>query len=273
MKEKSSVNDYMNRPIPELKALDWAEVAAQDLEDCGEELVPASLIPEKVLVRPQYFIQGLKSAAPECYVRRGVLSRLIDAASRLPRGYKLVLLDAWRPVELQQELFDMFVDELRVDFPGKTDRQIKMLALNFVALPSSDSQNPSPHSTGGAVDLSIADADGVLLNMGTEFDDTSDRSFTRYFEERLQNGSKPGETELEALRNRRLLFHVMIEAGFTNFPNEWWHFDYGDKVWACMKPGADRGKAVYGSTSIKARWRKQAARLERTVNNHNEMRA
>ena len=24
----------------------------------------------------------------------------------------------------------------------------------------------------------------------------------------------------------------MLQAGFTNLPTEWWHFDYGNKFWA-----------------------------------------
>jgi len=24
----------------------------------------------------------------------------------------------------------------------------------------------------------------------------------------------------------------MHSAGFSNFPGEWWHFSYGDRVWA-----------------------------------------
>lgn len=32
--------------------------------------------------------------------------------------------------------------------------------------------------------------------------------------------------------NRRLLYKIMTEAGFTNLPSEWWHYDYGDRFWA-----------------------------------------
>ena len=26
----------------------------------------------------------------------------------------------------------------------------------------------------------------------------------------------------------------MLEAGFTNLPSEWWHFEYGDKNWSAV---------------------------------------
>ncbi|KAG0505300.1 MAG: D-alanyl-D-alanine dipeptidase [Candidatus Udaeobacter sp.] len=36
---------------------------------------------------------------------------------------------------------------------------------------------------------------------------------------------------MEALRNRRLLYWIMREAGFANYPYEWWHFDWGTQFW------------------------------------------
>ena len=32
--------------------------------------------------------------------------------------------------------------------------------------------------------------------------------------------------------NRDLLCKVMGFAGFTQLPTEWWHFSYGDQIWA-----------------------------------------
>jgi hypothetical protein len=34
----------------------------------------------------------------------------------------------------------------------------------------------------------------------------------------------------------------MTEVGFTNFPAEWWHFDYGDEKWGLFTDNAP----VYG---------------------------
>ena len=57
--------------------------------------------------------------------------------------------------------------------------------------------------------------------------------------------------ELRALGNRRLLYHVMVSAGFTNYPDEWWHFDYGNQNWALM---SGRKAAVYGRGVPALRW-------------------
>ena len=43
--------------------------------------------------------------------------------------------------------------------------------------------------------------------------------------------------------NRRLLYTAMTAVGFTNYPEEWWHYDYGDLFWAAMT-GKD---ALYAS--------------------------
>jgi D-alanyl-D-alanine dipeptidase len=77
--------------------------------------------------------------------------------------------------------------------------------------------------------LTIVDEQGKPLDMGTEFDSFKETAHTAYFEK--QNGK-----QAEAIReNRRLLYHVMTAAGFTNLPTEWWHYDYGDRFWAYYK--------------------------------------
>ncbi|WP_395142979.1 M15 family metallopeptidase, partial [Armatimonas sp.] len=44
--------------------------------------------------------------------------------------------------------------------------------------------------------------------------------------------------------NRRTLYGAMIEAGFVNYPNEWWHFEFGTRRWA---GGRGMKVALYGS--------------------------
>ena len=96
---------------------------------------------------------------------------------------------------------------------------------------------PAVHSTGGAVDLTIVGPDGETLEMGTGFDEFNDATWTYAFEP----DSGTGLVNDEARDNRRLLYNVMTEVGFTNLPSEWWHFDYGDGMWAQLK----NGNAIY----------------------------
>ncbi|WP_197281963.1 M15 family metallopeptidase [Dethiosulfatarculus sandiegensis] len=239
------------KPMPSLKP---GEVAQHPIRENGEKLVPASLIPEKILARPEYFLQGLAHSLPECLVREGVLKRLIKAANLLPKGFKLVLLDTYRPVELQKLLFDKYLEEIRQKRPGAGHEELMKLTQRFVALPRSDKGSPSPHLTGGAVDLTICDDQGMVLEMGAGFDETTFRSFTRYLEEKLENKDPLSPDQETALKNRRLLYHVMTAAGFTNLPNEWWHFNYGNQPWACRVSAKGFAPAVYGPARPDFRW-------------------
>ena len=60
--------------------------------------------------------------------------------------------------------------------------------------------------------------------MGTEFDSFSITAHTAYFED-IAAGT-------QIRNNRRILYHAMIRAGFSNLPTEWWHFDYGNRFWS-----------------------------------------
>ncbi|MEJ0059268.1 MAG: M15 family metallopeptidase [Terricaulis sp.] len=77
---------------------------------------------------------------------------------------------------------------------------------------------PAPHATGGAVDLTIVWDDGAPLWMGSLFDDATSLAGTDRFERDTDDFSFSHE---EARANRRLLYWLMIEAGFSNHPDEW----------------------------------------------------
>jgi D-alanyl-D-alanine dipeptidase len=240
-------------PIPQIKTPDWEKIFACRIEENGDPLVPASLIPERILAWPHYYHMGLADAVPECYVRKDVLRRLVAASMNLPKGTKLVILDAWRPVVLQQAFFETLIEELHQTHPHASQRELETMATAFVAHPNACEQRPSPHLTGGAVDLTLVDEDGILMEMGTEFDETVSASYTRYYEEKIERGEISSDAEWRYARNRRMLFHAMTAAGFTNFANEWWHFDYGNQLWAFNTHIVD-AVVVYGVAAIHKRW-------------------
>ena len=242
---------YKDMPILEPRPFSWKASRLVPIEECGEPLVPASLVPEKILSRPQYFLHRIEGAVPECYVRKTVLARLLEAASLLPSGYRFVLLDAWRPRQVQTTLFQKFRFELREKMPLLDDQEITTLATQFVSPPSLNPTSPSPHVTGGAVDLTLVDETGCCLPMGTAFDETKDRSLTNYFERKLASKERLEGEEMEFLRNRRVLYGVMTRAGFTNYPEEWWHYEYGNQNWALLK---GEGAAIYGVAEPAFRW-------------------
>ena len=222
----------------------WEDVHAVPIEESGDELVPLSLAPERILVRPAYFFGGVPGTLPECYARAEIYQRLLHAASLLPCGIRMIVLDAWRSTHVQQILFDQCLDVLRENSPEKKESEIHALATRFVARPSVDAAAPSPHATGGAVDVTLATTDGTLLDFGSPFDYPGERSFLRYFEDRAEGAPLNGK-EGNVLHNRRMLFAVMAEAGFVNYHAEWWHFEYGTQRWALLK---DIPKAFFGAS-------------------------
>ncbi|HLH24563.1 MAG TPA: M15 family metallopeptidase [Chloroflexota bacterium] len=215
-----------DRPIPPLdEPTGWRGVAARE---CGEPLVALTdYAPDRIAVDARYHAAGYPGALPDCYARVGVARRLAAAAALLPAGWRLVVFDAWRPQTVQRHLFDRYLADLRREQPEASDAALRALAARYVAPPSADAAHPSPHATGGVVDLSLLDASGALVPMGTAFDAFEARAYTRYFEERREADEPLTLAEEGCLRNRRILFHALRRVGFTNYPAEWWHYEYG----------------------------------------------
>ena len=98
----------------------------------------------------------------------------------------------------------------------------------FWAAPSLDPATPPPHSTGAALDITLVDYMGKILNMGSEIDQISPRSYPNYFEH------SSDQIEKEYHQNRLILSQIMLLTGFQQHPNEWWHFSLGDQLWAWL---------------------------------------
>ena len=83
---------------------------------------------------------------------------------------------------------------------------------------------PPPHSTGAAVDVTLVDALGAVVDMGSAIDEISVRSFPDHFVGTIEGNRFD--------QNRQLLNVVMTSAGFVRHHHEWWHFSWGDQLWA-----------------------------------------
>jgi D-alanyl-D-alanine dipeptidase len=89
-----------------------------------------------------------------------------------------------------------------------------------------DPARGSIHSFGMAVDVTIADANGRELDMGTPFDCLDERSHPSLEEGLLMTGAiLPAHVE-----NRALLRGAMGACGWLGISTEWWHFDCGDRL-------------------------------------------
>jgi len=165
----------------------------------------------------------LRYATPDNFVGRDLYSPIDcawlhrDAAAALEKAvawlaaqcpdHHLLVLDALRPQRVQQQLWDALQGtEL----------------LGYIAEPS----RGSIHSFGMALDITIVGPDGRELNMGTGFDDLSERSHPALELALLEKG----DITEEHVEHRRLLRAAMFQAGFFGINSEWWHFDCGDRV-------------------------------------------
>ena len=181
----------------------------------------------KIKVNMQYKAANLNGSIDTAYVRKMVADMLVKAQSLLPEGYAFEILDTWRPYEVQLSLFNAYKDDLlksNPDWAKLPEEELIKKVCEFVSYPDKSKRLSFVHSSGGAVDLTILDDKGERLDMGTEFDDFTDKAYTAWFEE-----NRGDET---VIRNRRLLCNVMTAVGFTNYPAEWWHYDFGDLFWA-----------------------------------------
>ncbi len=145
--------------------------------------------PDNVTGKPIY-------ANARCYLHPDAAA-LLDRAAGLasPLGLSLKIFDAYRPPEAQWALWNAFPNP------------------EFVA----DPRRGSPHSRGVAVDLTLVDAAGRELEMGTPFDDFTPAS---------HHGSLA--VPVEAQRNRALLLGLMTASGWDFYRNEWWHYQLFD---------------------------------------------
>ena len=163
--------------------------------------------------------------------RSGAADRLARAEKLLPAGLRLLVVEAYRPLELQRKYFDGYHEELAQLNPDYTPEQLRTAASRYVSPPEL-----APHSAGAAIDLTLCDDEGRELDMGTPMNATPEESGGKCYTE--AEGLTP-----EAVKNRAILVEAMHAAGFANYPTEWWHFSYGDRYWALM---SHRAEGIYG---------------------------
>lgn len=147
-------------------------------------------------------------AVNRCLLRRAVADKLVRAQAWLDvqaRGHVLMLKDCYRPASIQRRMFELV-------------RNTKQ--RGYVSDP--DVPPGGVHTYGAAVDVTLADAAGNELDMGTPHDFMGRLAQPRYEEDFV----RAGKLTAQQVQNRRLLRRAMLEGGdFRTIKNEWWHFD------------------------------------------------
>jgi len=109
------------------------------------------------------------------------------------QGFRIKVWDAYRPEYAQIALWEA---------SGKDPQ--------YVANPYT---NPSLHTHGVAVDITLVHLNGSPAKMPTRFDDFSKRAATNFY-----------HTDPIVRRNLAILKAAMRKAGFQYIYAEWWHF-------------------------------------------------
>ncbi len=233
-----------------MKIKPWNKIK---INECHEPLIS---IPQSVfrLTPHPYMSLGapyLKGEDP-WVLRKSVLKRLIDAQqylSGINPHLQLALFDAWRPICVQSFMFNYTVQETcksrGIDINNLSEKttitEIIGEVGNFWAKPTYNSSTPPPHSTGAAIDLTLADMSGNPLDMGGAIDFIGAQSRPDYYEKEFL---RIPCSEYQVFHERRsLLSSVMGKAGFAQHPSEWWHFSYGDQLWSLF---SKQSYAIYG---------------------------
>lgn len=207
--------------------------------ECGEPLIEIPL--ELFAVESPHPYKKLGAPYGEhspYYLRQSVIKNLIQAQNYLNflhPNWRIQIFDGYRPVSVQQFMVDysfaQAVQErgLSEAVLSPNQRQAIWEAVYEIwAVPSLDKKTPPPHSTGAAVDVTLVDDVGQIVNMGSPIDEMSERSHPDYY----ANSNHPEAQHYHL--HRQILRDVMLKAGFQRNPKEWWHFSLGDQMWAWL---------------------------------------
>ena len=143
---------------------------------------------------PDNFLKQAVYDCGECYLRKSTAEALVKANEAFKQlGYRIKLFDCYRPLSVQKKMWKIL--------PG----------THYVANPAKGSK----HNRGAAVDLTLVDAQGKELNMGTPFDFFGKEAHHTYTEH-----------PKEVLENRKLLKETLDKYNFKSIYSEWWHYEY-----------------------------------------------
>ncbi|CAD0009265.1 M15 family metallopeptidase [Flavobacterium chungangense] len=139
------------------------------------------------------FLKAKVYDCAECFLRLKTVKALIAANKEfMNKGYRIKLYDCYRPLSIQKKMWEI------VSNP------------EYVA----DPKKGSIHNRGGAVDISIVDAGGKEVDMGTPFD---------FFG--IQASHNYTKLSKKVISNRKFLRKIMAKNGFNSFDSEWWHYN------------------------------------------------
>ena len=197
------------------------------------EMLPSDILRSKPIIEcnePMVCLTssiGLYLNGEVMYCRFSVAEKLKRVGKVLySKGLGLYIYELYRSPEQQQARFQETCRFLQNTISD--EKELEIVAHRCTAGVGGG------HQTGGAVDLTLCDKFGNQLDMGSVYPDKCPEMVTSC---RMPNTIK---------ERRKLLCKVMRKEGFVNYPGEWWHFAYGDQLWAAYRY---KRYAIYGGKS------------------------
>ncbi|MAT59934.1 MAG: peptidase M15 [Ignavibacteriae bacterium] len=157
--------------------------------------IDSSIVMDVKYATTNNFVGKVLYPTDKVYMRKIVAEKLSEANRYLRESYNLSIkiFDGYRPLSVQKLMWEILPDPRYVADPSKGSR----------------------HNRGAAVDITLIDENGNQIEMGTPYDDFTEKAHYDY--EELSDDVKA---------NRKLLRDVMIKFGFEPLETEWWHFDF-----------------------------------------------
>ena len=168
-----------------------------------DKTIPVSLMYSRA---DNFTGQVLYTDLTRAYLHPKAAAALAKAQRRLKQlrpDLSLKVYDAARPMSIQQRMWN----------------KVKNTKKYFYV--SNPARGGGLHNYGMAVDITLCDARGDTLDMGTKIDYMGPAAHI----DREDALVKSGRISRRALENRRLLREVMRYAGFKPLRTEWWHFN------------------------------------------------
>lgn len=177
------------------------------------ELVPGLVEDLRYAVAENFMGQAVYDFR-RAWLRRGTAEKLALAQEKLrPLGYGLKIWDAFRPLEAQYKMWEVFPHD------------------EYVADPTHG--GCSKHNRGCAVDVTLVTLTGEDVEMPTGFDDFSGAA---------RRDAPCSSTAARA--HSALLEEAMTASGFRAYVGEWWHFNDTElyPLELDFRPGGEAGK-------------------------------
>lgn len=231
-----NTKDAMENNLTSRKILSYDDLKAINAGASLEQLVDVRTYDRRIVA--EYNKDDMRQYTGDViYVRDSLAQKLGNVNAELAASdLRLKVVYGYRHPAVQQAYFSKRQAEILAESPELAGDDLERYTHNFVAVP-----DVGGHPAGAAVDITIVDASGEELDMGTDIADYSDPMLIHTFDPRVTR---------EQFSNRLLLHDLMVGQGFTPFYGEWWHFSYGDREWAAFN---GKKEALYGTADMEGR--------------------